>query len=745
MKKLAVMAIVTAMVCLSLASVSPSADAGDVGGNVIDVLGSWPVGIDVKDVAWNGEGSMALGVGYDSNGDGMNAAWYYPDNDTWIPVATYPYGAGYTLNAVEWSQQNSLFYMGGNVLGGSISCFYTNQGSSSITSLPTTGSWPSSTIEDVSVDVYGNLLAVGPGGVVNFFLNSNGSWNAVADFEGTGTWDYHDVDYEAKYMRFYVVGEPAGGGYAMVVYTDQIPDASTWPAWHYDYATVGELSSYPEFYSIAWNNNPSLGANDRYALVGGDFKLVGIKPVDVGSQFLAGPLNYPLVNYTYIAWDESTWQEATLLADRGGASHVYQFQNTTKDIVVLGSDFGTPTAYLGVDYRPPQSPSWAMIVGSTGGYKLSPNAFHSDTTITISSDMPHIFSMDMKKMSDGSGGVSRLNTQVDVNEVYTFSAQLNYTVGGVDELMDLNNNVRINIIAFYDEGNTGVSSGPEGSWTTTYNRTRQFSLEWEEGDGGISPESASMIYPIGSPGTDEFLLDSWWRDPASYGADGNSYRFYFNVSFGPQTWAAAGSGPMGAAPNIWDDTSALNDANTWDIRLMVYDNDFSGSVNYSYDEFGIFQYTNITVSGSPSGNAPPGSDNQSLSNPSQITVTSNIPYYVNVSVPDLARVGGGGSISASYVKVRSTSTLATDTNSEIRIMQAFPGAGMNLSVWGNTSQFFSNWVVPAPRNGTTAHGPWGSDFNGYLTTDLLWYVTIPGATAEGVYQATITFRVGNYG
>ena len=58
-----------------------------------------------------------------------------------------------------------------------------------------------------------------------------------------------------------------------------------------------------------------------------------------------------------------------------------------------------------------------MIVGSTGGYKLSPNAFHSDTTITINSDMPHIFGMDMWKASDGIGGASRLNAQVDVNEV----------------------------------------------------------------------------------------------------------------------------------------------------------------------------------------------------------------------------------------------------------------------------------------------------------------------------------------
>ncbi|MCK5038372.1 MAG: hypothetical protein KAS16_04680, partial [Thermoplasmata archaeon] len=74
-QKLAVMAIVTAMVCLSLVSVSPSAGAGDVGGDVVQEIVSSPFGMTLNDIAWNDDGSMALGVGYDSNGNSINAAW----------------------------------------------------------------------------------------------------------------------------------------------------------------------------------------------------------------------------------------------------------------------------------------------------------------------------------------------------------------------------------------------------------------------------------------------------------------------------------------------------------------------------------------------------------------------------------------------------------------------------------------------------------------------------------------------
>ncbi len=739
-RKLAVMAIVTAMVCLSLASVSPSVGAGDVGGDVVEKLLSTPAGMIFEDIAWSDDGTIALAVGYDSNGDGRNAAWYYPDINTWASINNYPYPAGYTLNAVAWSTQNSMFYMAGETDGGSlITCYYITKGGATVTRLPSSGTEPTLSMNDIAVDVYGNALAVGSDDRVYFFHNSGGTWYPVNDADDAlPNADYFGVDYESTYQRFYIVGEVQGGGEAMITYTNMIPNAGVIPASHINYLSA-QLPFLPEFYSIAWNNDPNMPAADKYALVGGTDILIGIGLVEEGMQFYPGTGSYPNGVYHHITWDESTWEEASLISNVGTTSYLYQFINSSKSIVLLGQKT-QPDTYNAVDYKPPASPSWGFVVGATGGYQINTNAFHSDTTITISSDMPHIFSMDMWKQSAGIGGASKFNTQVDVNTVYTFAIEINYTVGGVNKIFDGIDDVRIVLEAYYDEGSAGSFAEP--TWATTDNRTRQFSFLWEE---GVAGDSVNMVYPIGSPGTDEVQLVNGWRDPVGYGGDGFTFKLYFNVSFGAQMRAADGNGfGNGASSEPWDEAASFDDLNSWNIGMMIYDGAYPGAANASYEEFGVFQYSNITVSGSPAGNAPPGTVDQVLGNPSQITVTSNIPYYVNVSVPDLAKIGGGLPISANNVKVRSTSTLASDTNSMIRNMQAFPAANVNISVWGNTSQVFSNWMVAAPMNGTTAHGPWGSDYNGYATTDLLWYVTIPGATAEGIYQATITFRIGYY-
>ena len=739
-QKLAVMAIVTAMVCLSLASVSPSAGAGDVGGSVVQELLSSPVGITINDVAWANDGTVALVVGVDSNNDGRSAAWYYPDNNLWIYITDYSLlgnPIGYTLYACECTSGN-MFYVVGEANSGTSTAYYTIKGTDTLNEMNFDSGWPIIDMYDVAIDEFNNALAVGPNDQVYFFWSAAMSWIQLTDLDGTG-YDYYDVDWESAYKRFYIVGEPNGGGEAMLTYTDQVPDASTPPTSHWEYLSA-QLPFLPEFYSIAWNNDPDLPIVDRYALVGGNGILMGISPYDEGEEFFPGT-SYPTGIYDHITWDKTSWDEATVISNMGGVSTLYQFINSSKNLVFLTSL--APDYYTAVDYKPPASPGWGFVVGSAGGYQLSTNAFHSDTTVTLSSDMPHIFSMDMWKQTDGIGGASKFNKEVDVNEIYTFAIEVNYTVGGGNKLFDGTDDVRIVMEAFYDEGS--ASSFAEPTWATVDNRTRQFQFLWEEGDGGPTPESAAMTYPIGSPGTDEFQLVSWWRDPMAYGGDGFTYKLYFNISFGPQTWAAPGDNTWNAAPTIYDENQAFNDLNSWNLGMMIFDNNFANAANASYDEFGIFQYSNITVAVSPSGNATTGTNDQVLGNPSQITATSNIPYYVNVSVPDLARVGGGLDLAATNVKVRSVSTLATDVNSEIRNMQAFPGPNVNQSVWGNRSQALpADWVVPAPKNGTTAHGPWGSDFNGYATTDLLWYVTIPGATAEGVYQASITFRIGNY-
>ena len=55
--------------------------------------------------------------------------------------------------------------------------------------------------------------------------------------------------------------------------------------------------------------------------------------------------------------------------------------------------------------------------------------------------------------------------------------------------------------------------------------------------------------------------------------------------------------------------------------------------------------------------------------------------------------------------------------------------------------------MPAPSNGTTSFGEYGSNFNaatvaaGVETTQLDWWVTVLAGTPEGIYWATITITI----
>ncbi|MCK4758151.1 MAG: hypothetical protein KAS67_06855, partial [Thermoplasmata archaeon] len=366
-----------------------------------------------------------------------------------------------------------------------------------------------------------------------------------------------------------------------------------------------------------------------------------------------------------------------------------------------------------------------------------PSAVDTDTTITVNAAFPHNFGIDLWKTSDA-GRLSKLNNQLLLETTYTFRCEVNYTISGVDQFYaDFEDDVRVDLSAWYDEGAT-PSTAPVAD---DQHRTKMFNATWSEG-GAPGADTAVMTYPILSPGTNEFLMDSWWLEAGP----GDHYYIYMNITIGPQSWAADGTGfANGAASDINFANQALEDPNSWDFEMRVYDVNFAGATNSTYEEFGTFMFTNVTVSGNPAGNAPPGSTAQ-LGPNSQITCAANIDYYLNVSIPNLPRLGGGLPIDATYVSINTTSAYATDVNSMIvGDGVPFPGANQNLSIWGNTSQAApGDWVVPAPLNSTTAHGPQGEDYQNIGATEIEWWIDVPGGTAEGIYQATITFKIGYY-
>ncbi|MCK5037837.1 MAG: hypothetical protein KAS16_01950 [Thermoplasmata archaeon] len=454
-------------------------------------------------------------------------------------------------------------------------------------------------------------------------------------------------------------------------------------------------------------------------------------------------------DFTAVAWDNAGTTAIAIGHDASSAV-LYSYHAGNQDVSKLQDQNGVLTGHelYGVSFRPLElGAEYAMVTGASA-MKIWTNAFDDKTTITVNVDSPHIFDHGLWKTLDGMYSTSKLDTQLDIDTTYTFYAEVNYTIGGIDQLQNLDAKERIEVMAWYDEGKL-LGSNPEPSWLTPDNRTRQFRLTWVEGLLGTFPSSANMNSPTGSPGTDEFLLDSWWMDPSGYGADSNTRRFFFNVTLGPQTWAADGNGfGNGIGSPYYDKAQALNDPDSWDFRIRIFDNDFVNSANLSFGEFGVFRYTNITATGNPGANAPPGAVNAPLGPQSLITYSANVPYYVNASIGDLMRVGGGGSIPASSINIslQNDSGINLDLYSEINgdywvNGKAFPGAGVSngLCVWGNRSQ--ATTIIPAPKNGTTAHGPWGSDFNSMGVTNINWWANVPGATAEGIYVASVTFTI----
>ena len=191
---------------------------------------------------------------------------------------------------------------------------------------------------------------------------------------------------------------------------------------------------------------------------------------------------------------------------------------------------------------------------------------------------------------------------------------------------------------------------------------------------------------------------------------------------------------------------ALGDPNSWDMRVRIWDTDYLESNNLSFEEFGVYKFTNITVTGNPSLSAPPGSSYKAMNQDSQILYSSNVPYLLNVSIPDLQRDGGGDSIAATYINISIVNDLGlvdidpyTELNWTAYDGIAFSGADAPRSIWGNRSELVK--YLPAPDNGTTAHGLWGSDFNNMGATQVNWWASVPATTLEGIYRAKITFTL----
>ncbi len=631
--------------------------------------------------------------------DGNNndyAGWHIDNisfytNDVYIVVGDVPTGAGYSAYAMdEYGNMNDID--GINTVG----------------------------FKDVAGSpAPASFVAVG-GDQGTYWDGEN--WNTLTGVNPGD--DLRGVEFNGTH--FFIVGHDSGGqGKAFYITQDEL-DA--------DMFAMHAIANPPTegLNAIEWHNGVGLGlacADGAVYLLSSALtwqELVGVNATD---------------DYTAATWNEAGTR-AIIAGNTPTGSVAYNFY-TGNDYISKVPDYDAiflNHKLYGAAYQPISGVDAEVILAGASAFKITPKLFDQNSQVSVETIRPNLLDIQFYRTGDGTKA-SRLNTQVNADDTYTFYAEVNYSSGAVDSLFDGINNTAIDIVAWHDDdGGSELAIPPEDD----EHRTRMFNATWYEGDGGGTPQNAIMNYPIAGPGGDEFQIVGF----NSGSAGGDSWWIEVEIYFGSQAWAADGNGfGNGLSTNESDPIQSFNDPDSWNFMVNIYDLSMPASINARYEEFGLFRHTNILVASDPSGNAVPGMTDQSLGAGSQITYSTNTDYFINASIPNLDRIGGGGSILASNVNVSINSGLANNLNSQIDASwgpagRAFPGANMPLGIWGNASQVDRD--VDAPMNGTTAHGPWGSDFNGYGATVVLWYISVPAATAEGTYRAKITFTIGYY-
>ena len=718
MKNRKLLAIMTAMVMVSVSFgfiLTPNVSASSF---VEDMLGiPWGGGFTPRAVEWNDAGTVCVVVGEFSI---ENAFVYWAVNDTWDPLNT---PQNQILTDVVYDGVNDYFWICGDDTGSPASTVlyfdhsadppyvnYPGSGEGSPITLPLTA---------IAVDHLGHPLVAGYGQDYLYYFNASdgsNSWTNILDWDNElYAVNFNSITFNSIDQRFYLVGDK--GGVGEIYYTEITPLKSSKYTYHdYTEYAFGELP----FNSIDWNNNTN------YGLVAGNgkiYKVWGLDPSPRTMQWKVLHENSDDVYYQ-AKWDKSDWGEAAVVGSNGSQAGYWRYYPTTEKMVLAHTDPGE-SLYNCVDVKPPASPKWVMIPYPSGSLKVNIMTQDQSSTISVNAQYPQLHWIGFNDTGMG----SNLDRQLNVDDWYWFTLDGNYSMGW--------SRVDVTIEAWYDNGLTGGSS----SFPTTNdrNRTLAFRLMYDI-DGGS--------YTLDYPGNEVQI--GVFNDavvPSAAGAGEEHHRVELGIYLGKQVRAADGSGFGGPGPDQgYDQGTVFDDPESWDFSVTLVDGLAPTATNTSYGEFGLFRFTNITVSGSPGGNAPPGKTDQMLGGGSLITYSTNTDYFVNVSIPDLERVGGG-SILATNVNVSIASPLANNSNSQINSSwgpagRAFPGADMPLGVWGNASQVDPD--IDAPSNGTTAHGPWGSDFNGYGATTVLWYINVPAATAEGTYRAKITFTIGYY-
>jgi len=698
MKKVISIAIVFGMLAVSFAMVTPTAKA-----EFIEVLAGAPWGgtFTPKDVAFSDDGHYAVMVGQEevagSNVWGLNVL-----TDTWFPIGGAPIAQ--TMTSVAYDPWSNIFVMCGDS-GGSSTVYFVSQGANMLNSLG-----HSVAANAIAVDGVSNILV---GGYMTMYSYNWASWSPYT--LGT-SFTVNSITFNPIDQRFYIAAYNSGLSKGELFFSDPAPLNATSTITH---ATIP--FSPTNLLGISWNPMHNYGlavGNGVYKVnptVGGVIPMTQINP------------HSPFVSFYDVAWDIDGYNEAAIFGQNTTMTQaVYYRYYHSNPTLILGYQDPAIALYACGGIKPPGSPKFVFVPAAGGGIIADIQAFDQSTRLTANAVFPKLYWIGFNDTALN----SRMDQQVTVDSDYLFTLQANYSEGWT--------NCQVEVWAWHDLGLTGAggSAYPPAPGDADRNLAFRITFFANNGTAWIWFPNPLLEVTTGIP-TD---ID-WLAHPTDAAQD--HHRVQIPVWFGNQIRSADGNGFLSGDVAYDDDlTLALQDTNSWDFNITVRDRFNPTAVNTSYGEFGIQQAVSVFVTGNPSGNAPPGTLNNLMTTNSNIVYSSNAEYWVNVSIPDLLRNGvGPNNIAATEVSVQNIHIDAAGFSDIAGPLTPIVGANTPMYVWGAAGDVGIN---PA-NNGLVSAGPVMTDYTNPLVayTELTWWVSVPGATPEGIYWAVITVSIEN--
>jgi hypothetical protein len=335
------------------------------------------------------------------------------------------------------------------------------------------------------------------------------------------------------------------------------------------------------------------------------------------------------------------------------------------------------------------------------GHAAAPDAGSDEGTGNVStvvtSAAPTITEFDIRNVP---GNTSQMGAQLDVNVTYWFWLRVNDDNNWSDV-----QNVWINL--WFDGGSDGTpynnqTAGANYRLNLTYNNSggdnTPAASEWSVSEGNFVYSSASSsVFANVAP-----------RD------------FSFRLAFTLNKQVRQANDPVNVGLIGYDDT------NSWNAQVRAVDDERNLATVQTnalgvFFEFGVFQYTEVTIS-APwlAGSIAPGAN--ASTNTVSVTHISNRDYRVRIWFVGHLTSASNNTISVTNVKVLA----AADSTDDVTVDTPFAGIGSANAIY--------------LRGNATSNESHDASVNSH-TTIVQLNIAVPLGTQTGTYVATVTVRV----